>query len=208
MLDSKINYLEVLITPIFNDQNTVEYILCSATDVTSSVNNKLIKDVALEKLQKNEKLLKESQAISGIGTWNVDLRNNKVTWSDELKQIHEVDMSYRPELGSIVNFYKANGNRVVIAKVVEDARNNDNLIDIEHALKTAKGNEMLVRTKGRVEINEGKCVRLYGTTQVITENNKITMAHDESNHLFQSLLKKVGVVVWEADMRRLLRVRL
>jgi len=199
VLHSKIRYLEVLITPILNDQDTVEYILCSVADVTVAVNSKSLNDLTLEKLQKNEKLLKESQAVSGIGTWDIDLSNNKVTWSDQLKEIHEVDKSYRPELGSIINFYKANGNSAMIAQIIEDARNNGNIIDVELNLKTAKGNEKLVRTKGRLEINEEKCVRLYGTTQIISEYNSIAMACVKPNNLFQSLLNKAGVIVWEAD---------
>ncbi|MBW9269271.1 MAG: PAS domain S-box protein [Candidatus Thiodiazotropha sp. (ex. Lucinisca nassula)] len=46
-----------------------------------------------EQLQKSEKRLKEAQHIAKIGRWKLDLRLNKLDWSDEVFHMFEIDKS-------------------------------------------------------------------------------------------------------------------
>lgn len=44
-----------------------------------------------EALQRSEARLKEAQAISNLGNWELDLRTNELSWSDEVFRIFEID---------------------------------------------------------------------------------------------------------------------
>lgn len=193
------SHADLVMTPLFNEQKELIYILCSIAN-DGTVESKGCKDdSALKKMLQNEKLFNEMQDISGIGAWEIDLRKNKVTWSAMQRQIHEVDPDEELELTTVVNFYKQNRGRGMISHLVEEAVHGNNMFDIELKMTTAKGNDRVVRGIGKVEFEDNKCVRLYGIAHDITEHKKIALTNSVVGNRFQSLLKTVNAVVWEAN---------
>jgi len=61
-----------------------EAILCIARDITSWIK-------AQEAVYKSESLLHETQKLAKIGGWEWNFVNDKVSWSDELYEIFDVD---------------------------------------------------------------------------------------------------------------------
>ncbi|MEJ5961179.1 PAS domain-containing protein [Pedobacter immunditicola] len=192
-------HANLVMTPLLDEEKELIYILCSIANASMVEGQQHVEDKTLEKLFQNEKLFNEMQHLSGVGAWEIDLCNNKVTWSAVQRQIHEVCSDEDIGLTTLISFYKQNKERGMISHWVEEAIHGNNMFDIELNMKTAKGNDRLVRSIGKVEFEDNKCVRLYGITHDITAHKKIALHNSVAGNKFQSLLKTVNAVVWEAN---------
>ena len=56
-------------------------------------------------LNEKEVLLRMATRLSRLGAWRVDLPTLRITWSDEVRQIHEVEGEFRPTIEQAVAFY-------------------------------------------------------------------------------------------------------
>ena len=60
----------------------------------------------------------QSQDITGlssrIGSWEFDFKNNKLTWSDVVYQIYEIEKDYQPTIESALNYY-ATESKIIIS---------------------------------------------------------------------------------------------
>jgi PAS domain S-box-containing protein len=194
----KTRHIDVTMTPVLNEHNVVEHILFTIAEVRPAESRKRNKDTAVEKLLKNERLLNEVQHLARIGAWEIDLCKKTITWSDVQREIHEVDQDCELGLAAVAGFYTQNKKRALITYLVEEAISNNNMFDVELFVKTAKGSERLVRSIGKGVFEGDKCIRLYGISQDITDHKNLVLAHASTRNKFQSLLKRVGAVVWEA----------
>jgi PAS domain S-box-containing protein len=198
---SKNKHLDVVFTPILNVENEVDFILCSITEVNLAASNRRNKGLEQSKLLKNARFLKETNRIAKVGTWDVNLVTRIVTWSDVQKEIHEVDMDFVPDWDVISQYYNLHQQEEIIPYLAETALKNGHLFDMELEFTTFKGNKRWVRTIGKVEIKEGKCVRMYGVSIDVTENRRSSSNLVVANQQIQPLLKTLGVVIWETDLQ-------
>jgi PAS domain S-box-containing protein len=195
----EVKYLDILNMPVLNDANEVKYIIRSVTDVTEIITTQLNEEIANTSLINREKLLNETERIARSGSWEVDLKNDTILWSVGLSKIFEVGGNFKPTLESAMNFFKPGADREKMAMVVEDAIEQGSYFDVELKIVTAKGNERWVRSSGEAEMVNGKCLRIYGTIQDITERKITEQALIQSRNQFQSLIQTVDGIVWEAD---------
>ncbi|TMO81925.1 hybrid sensor histidine kinase/response regulator [Pseudoalteromonas sp. S3776] len=123
-----------------------------------------------EQLLKNSYTLSKLENIANIGTWEVDLIENKVYWSKQTKRIHQVADDYQPIIDNAVEFYKDGSSKDAINQAVENAINKGEKWNLELEVITAQNQEIWVSTFGEAEFHEGNCIRLFGTFQDITES--------------------------------------
>jgi PAS domain-containing protein len=71
-------------TLLFDEQIEVEFMVCVGTDVTE-------KTLADATLKESSQRLNEAQRIAQVGSWELDLTNGKLTWSDEIFRLFEID---------------------------------------------------------------------------------------------------------------------
>ncbi|MFW5774029.1 MAG: PAS domain S-box protein, partial [Tangfeifania sp.] len=135
----------------------------------------LANEIKLEKtelqLKKNIGLLKETNDMARVGGWEIDLDTQKVYWTDTTKKIHEVTDDYTPDLSTAIDFFPA-GARRKINNAIKQAMKNGKSYTLELPFVTAKGNKLWVVANGNPQMENGKCVRLKGTIQDITERKK------------------------------------
>lgn len=123
--------------------------------------------------KKLRELRKVTTEMARIGSWEVDLINNKLFWSEMVHQLHETDhTTYEPALEEGINFYREDF-REMVAKAVNDCIQNDRPFDFEAIIVTAKKKEIWVRAIGRAEFLKGKCIRVYGSFQDIHERKML-----------------------------------
>ncbi|ASM52058.1 hypothetical protein PESP_b0510 [Pseudoalteromonas espejiana DSM 9414] len=123
-----------------------------------------------EQLLKNSHTLSKLESVANIGTWEVDLVENKVYWSKQTRRIHQVADDYQPIIDTAIEFYKEGKSRDAINKAVEDAVTKGSKWNLELEIITAKNQHVWIATFGEAEFIDGKCVRLFGTFQDITES--------------------------------------
>ncbi|MBW4890919.1 PAS domain S-box protein [Mucilaginibacter sp. HMF5004] len=121
--------------------------------------------------KKNKELLSQTGKLAKIGTWEIDLVANKLYWSEEVYQMHELDSIERVDLKTALSFYPEASRPIMVAAV--DKLITDGIpYDIELPLLTAKGNRLYIRSSGNVVIENGKAVRIYGIIQNITASKQ------------------------------------
>ena len=123
-----------------------------------------------EQLLKNSYTLSKLENIANIGTWEVDLIENKVYWSKQTKRIHQVADDYQPIIDNAIEFYKDGSSKDAINQAVENAINKGEKWNLELEVITAQNQEIWISTFGEAEFHEGNCIRLFGTFQDITES--------------------------------------
>lgn len=117
-------------------------------------------------------LLERMHELARIGTWEVDLINNKLWWSAMTKRIHEVGPEYAPDLKSAINFYREGASRRIINEALARAIEDDKPFDVELQLVTANGQNIWVRAIGQPVCQDGVCQRVHGMFQDIDERRK------------------------------------
>ena len=113
-------------------------------------------------------LLSKTESISHVGGWEVCVASNKLFWSDEVFRIHGLPIGEVPSVEKALSFYPPE-SRQKIEKALADAENNGECFDVEVPFRTAQGQDIWVRSNGRVVRNGEIVTKIYGAFQDITE---------------------------------------
>ncbi|TWX55673.1 response regulator [Colwellia hornerae] len=152
------------------------------------------------KLLGQQSLMEQMAQQARIGVWEVDLVNNNVYWSKMTKVIHEVPNDYQPELTQAINFYKEGESRERVQALIAKCMKDGGTYEEDMQLVTAKGNEIWVSARGRSEFIDGKCVRLYGSFQDITDKMITQQSISQHNQRMRLATDSAGIGVWELNL--------
>jgi PAS domain S-box-containing protein len=126
---------------------------------------------ARTKLERSEARLREAQRAARLGSWEWDVENNSIWWSEELYSIYGIhpasfSASYEAYLDRIHPEDRANA-RAVVAAALREKRP----FAFEHRILRPDGTVRIVLGQGDVLLDHhGRPVRMVGTTQDITEH--------------------------------------
>ncbi|MGM0497094.1 MAG: PAS domain S-box protein [Bacteroidota bacterium] len=148
-----------------------------------------------QKLQYSEELLNESGDLAKVGGWEINLGKNAVYWTRTTKIIHEVSMDYEPTLDEAIDYFPGE-SKEFIRNAVNNAIQKGEDYDLELEFLTAKNNSRYVRAKGHSEFKDGKCVRLHGTFQDITDKKQAELALKESEQKFRTLFNSASDAIF------------
>ena len=121
-------------------------------------------------LEKSEKRLKNAQHLTGMGTWEWELKTDIMWFSDEVLQIFQYnpqgfDASFQSFMSSV---HPVDRERVLNA--TSKAINSDSSYSIDHQLLLGDGKSCYVHTEASVVTNcYGAPIKLEGTVLDITE---------------------------------------
>ena len=140
------------------------------------------KEKRAEELTKSKQLLDNTEKLARVGGWEFNLKNNKLSWSEMIYRIYEVEPDYQPTIESAINFY-APESIPVISEAVRQAIEEGKSYDIDLQLITAKQNSIWVRTIGEAYRDNGEIVKIGGVFQDINERilteHKLILANKE-----------------------------
>ncbi|MCA8965827.1 MAG: PAS domain-containing protein, partial [Planctomycetes bacterium] len=126
-----------------------------------------------ESLRRMSQLLQTAQEMAMVGGFEIDLRTQQLSWSDEVYRIHETTPEeYTPTVESAIAFYSPESLRVVQA-AVDEAMATGRPYAFELELITAKGRKIWVASNGAAVFEEGAPVRIVGAFQDITERRRV-----------------------------------
>jgi len=147
----------------------------------------LMLDITEEK--KLEKQLEIVYKSARIGNWEVDFRNERLTWSRFVKELHEVPLNYIPTLESAIQFYEEGVHREKISQIIKDLRRSGGSFTDEFKIITAKNHEKWIRVVGQAEMQNGSCIKMFGSTQDVTERKRAELSRKEAEQNFRNVVE-------------------
>lgn len=154
-----------------------------------------------EELLAQQRLMEKISEQARIGAWEVNMQTHEVLWSAMTKEIHEVSPQYKPNIEQGIEFYKAGDNRDLIRSLVDKAINYGESFEAEFELITALGNHVWVKSHGTPVMENGVCVRLFGSFQDISEKKKAEQLIIEKSQRIDLAADSAGIGVWEYNIQ-------
>ena len=150
--------------------------------------------------------LTEAQRLANLGSWSWDIRDNRVTWSDELMDIYGVTRQTAPsKVEDFVGFLHPDDRERVqknISSALESGR-----ADFSHEERIVRpdGGVRHLQSVGEVVRDEnGVPIRMLGVCLDVTARREAEMALRDSEQNYQFLLKGVrdyAIYMLDADGR-------
>lgn len=149
-----------------NSEGKVEHVINISFDITERKHSE-------EQLRRNEALMNQAQQIASIGSWEWDIENDKVFWTDTLWKMY----GYKPHSQNIDYSFFINHvheeDRVRVENSIKKAFETCGSFSFEHRLKQPTGQVRNLVAKGNVIINDmGKPVKMIGVSHDITEHKQ------------------------------------
>lgn len=145
-----------------------------------------LKDAA-EKIEIVNKRLNEAQRLAHIGNWEWDIKNNQLSWSDELYRIF--GLTPQTFEASYENYLKLihPADRELVHQAVQQAYASHHPYNFYHRIVRPDGTVRTLHGHGEVLLNDQrKPSRMFGTAQDVTE---IKQAEEEIKKLADDLLR-------------------
>lgn len=122
--------------------------------------------------RKLRELNRQTRKLAKIGSWEVNLVNQTLYWSDEVHQLHETDpLAFEPDLATAINFYREDF-RPMVQTAIGKSTTTGEPFDFEAVLVTANKKEIWVRAIGNAEFAGEKCIRIFGSFQDIHDRKE------------------------------------
>ena len=132
-------------------------------DITKSVSDEV-------ELKKKSYLLEKAQELGKIGSWELDIKNNEIIWSNEIYRIFGVPIGKKITYEIFLNCVHPDDREYVNSEWM--AALNNKPYDIEHRLLMNDGSVKWVREKAELAFDEeGNCIKGTGFTQDITKQS-------------------------------------
>ena len=159
-----------LFTGSINPSLYILYGFCSIVMLNSMILAAISSERFLKekRLARNNELLKQTEEIARIGSWELDTITKERTWTDEIFSIHEVPITKSPlSTEEAILFYPLPG-RLTLQTAMLDAIEKGIPYNLELPFITKSGKSLWIQTQCRIIKSNNKVVRLIGTFQDIT----------------------------------------
>lgn len=124
-----------------------------------------------QELTRNRKFLKQTQNVANIGGWEIDLRADTLTWTDEVYNIFGKSMQFEPTVQKAIELFHAE-DQEKIQNAVERVTTNGEPYDVEVRIVRPGGEVRWTRTRGEPKYEDGEIVGALGTFQDITSRKE------------------------------------
>jgi diguanylate cyclase (GGDEF)-like protein/PAS domain S-box-containing protein len=136
----------------------------------------VVQDVTEQRLEhearrRERQLLDRVSALGNIGGFELMPDSGKVFLTEQAYRILHLPLGTELDASSIVALY-APESQPVVREAVRHAVSSGGPFDLELQLVQAGGDQVWIRTRGEAEMFAGRCVRLFGTLQDITERRQ------------------------------------
>ena len=151
--------------------------------------------------------LADAQAMAHMGSWQFDLQNDRLTWSDEIYRIFGVDPAiFIPSYNSFLTCVHPE-DRDVLERVYKRSLEDHSPYSLDHRIVPDGGAIRVVHEEGQTFYgDDGKPVRTIGTVQDITERKNAENALRQERDLSAALIDSLPGVFMLIDERgRLVR---
>ncbi len=179
-------WFEVNYIPIIQENKSIKAVALAFNDVTDKhILNESVQR-AENLLKENELLMIEAQKVAKMGSWNLDLKSNKLSWSQPLYDVFDVDHEHFKESHDSFLSLVDEKDKAFVEATNFKAKETGQSFNITYKITTPKGEKRVIEEFGFCEKDEkGNIIRLFGTAQNITDRSK----KEEMLRLFENVIK-------------------
>jgi diguanylate cyclase (GGDEF)-like protein/PAS domain S-box-containing protein len=177
LISAKVQYL--------GEQDCLIGIIRDVSDLYDELRLRKKTEIALHK---SEAMLLEAQQLAHIGNWDYDVITGKITWSTQLFQILGRDQTLgEPTYEEILRLYYPQ-DAEQLHQAVERSLSTGESYQLELRVVKADGSFQYTEARGKAELNaQGQVIRLFGTTQDITERRQVEDQLRASQHFIEKI---------------------
>tara|TARA_R110002020_G_scaffold466202_1_gene688471 strand:+ start:33056 stop:37795 length:4740 start_codon:yes stop_codon:yes gene_type:complete len=156
---------------------------------------------AENKAVKSADHLLEAQRLAKMGSWNFDLNEDKISWTESLYDVYGVrketfEVTYDSIVGLIDPEY-----RELAQKTCEHTRRTGEGFSMQYRISTPDGTKKFIEEYGFGEKNaEGGIVRLFGTAQDITDAKLAEDRISQINERYNYVNKATNDAIYDWDV--------
>ena len=186
-------YYDIVSAPLFNEQYELVQVVQLIVDVTDK---KLLEDDRL----KSDRQLRDAQRIAHIGSWELNLKNGKLVWSDEVYRIF--GMSREKNIASYNAFLDAvhPDDRENVDRGYAESLKSNKPFEIVYRVRLKDGRSKYVHERCETEFDsDNVAIRSLGTVQDITDQVVVEQALFESEEHYRRLIESSTAIPWEMD---------
>jgi PAS domain S-box-containing protein len=156
-------YAQLLLAPLIDTDGSFMGWLASLYDINE-------RKLGEENLKKSQMQLAEAQRVAHIGSWEWDVLQDKVWWSEELYRIHGLDLTSGPfDYKSFLESVHPDDRNMVHSNV-EGSLHRHQPFHFEYRIRRPDGSVRILEAQGQVAFDaRGAPLRITGTAQDITE---------------------------------------
>lgn len=134
--------------------------------------------------------LAESQRLAHIGSWEWDIKNDVITWSDELYRIYDlVPGEFNPVYENFLKCVHPD-DRDFVNEIIQKALRNQQPFDFFHRIIRPDSSVRIQHAIGEVIVDDrGQPTRMAGTAQDVTEQKRA-----------EELVREASVSIWKANL--------
>ncbi len=158
---------------------------------------------AEEALKQSESQLAEAQRLAHIGSWNWDLLQNVLTWSDQHYRIFgvepgDINVGYDEVVFDFIHPEDRQLVRDVVAKSIDSGEP----FNFYYRIVRRDGEERIIQSTGSIETNErGQPIRIFGTAQDVTERRRIEQELRQSEERYRDLVENAQDIIYSHDLQ-------
>ncbi|MCL1469598.1 trifunctional serine/threonine-protein kinase/ATP-binding protein/sensor histidine kinase [Argonema antarcticum] len=192
-------YLENNLTDGAFTPDRLEVLRMLSSQAAISLENALLYANLEQKVQERTRELKtkeaslaEAQKLAQLGSWELDLATQEITWTEEMFRIHGVNSNQdNPNLWQYFQLIHPD-ERTSIQERLEGIINTGETYEIEYRLLRTDACVRYISAKVQATLNEsGKVIKLFGTLQDITERKLAEIALQQSEAQLRQTLQEL-----------------
>lgn len=163
-----------------------------------------------DRYEKERSLFEASQQVAHIGSWELDIINNHLTWSDETYRI----LGYAPQSFPATPEFFFNcldpDDVEAMRLKVELAINSGIPFDTEHRIILPDGTKKIIQSRSEVLIDRttSKPYRMFGTIKDITSRKKADEQLVNANNELRTLFENMQEAFFSVDMQTMKQLQM
>jgi len=189
-------WLSVSATPEFGDNGELQQVVCTFADIT-------VLKSAQQQVKDNEKLLRESQIVAGLGGYVLDLRSGLWVGTEMLDELFGIDKTYTRTVAGWLALIHPDDRTMMAEHLENDVLGKGGIFDHEYRiLRHEDGAERWVHGLGMLEFDAAGCASaMHGTIQDITRQKRLERSLRTSQDRIKAVLDGAADAIFITDLQ-------